>query len=70
MKAFIWRERHEGHVVAVEIAAGVVARAMLICEDDDMEGIALYGIPDGADDPDLAEMVEANQDEFDWIGID
>lgn len=64
----IWREREEGHIVAVELHSGQVTRAMLVtCED--MEALIDNGIPAGADDADLLDLIEmTGYDGFDFLG--
>ena len=62
----IWRERNEGHIVAVELVQGKVIQAMLVTGED-LESLIATGIPTGANDPDLAEMVDGSQDEFDFV---
>jgi len=62
----IWRERNEGHIVAVELVQGKVTRAMLVTGED-LESLIATGIPTGANDPDLAEMVDGEQDAFDFM---
>lgn len=65
MTTQIWRERNEGHIVAVELHSGQVTRAMLVtCED--VEALIEGGIPAGADDAELLDLIDA--DDFDWIG--
>ena len=67
MKTQLWVERNEGHMVIVQIASGTVIGAALVGPGDDLEVICGSGMPDGANDPDLAEMIDATQDEFDFI---
>lgn len=68
MQTQLWREREEGHIVAVELHSGQVTRAMLVtCED--MEALIADGIPAGADDAELLDLIEmTGYDGFDWIG--
>ena len=54
-------------MVIVQIASGVVVGAALVGPADDLEAICATGMPEGANDPDLAEMIDASQDEFDFI---
>lgn len=63
----IWKQRDEGHMVAVEIVGGVVVRAMLVIGED-LDAIIEHGISDEMNDADLAEMVDMSQDEFDYFG--
>lgn len=65
MTTQIWRERSEGHVIAVELVQGQVVRAML-ATGEDLEALIESGISAGADDPDLLDLIDA--DDFDWIG--
>ena len=68
MTTQLWRERSEGHIVAVELYSGQVTRAVLVtCED--MEALVSDGIPQGADDADLVDLIEmTGYDGFEWIG--
>lgn len=68
MTTQLWRERSEGHIVAVELHSGQVTRAMLVtCEDT--EALIEYGIPAGADDADLVDLIEMiGYDGFDFLG--
>lgn len=67
MRTQLWEERNEGHMVIVQIDSGVVVGAALVGPDDDLEAICASGMPDGVNDPDLAEMIDATQDEFDFL---
>lgn len=62
----IWREREDGHVVAVGFCQGQVLMAALIISDEEIDHYLTNGI--GTDnDAELAEMVNSDQDMFDWI---
>ena len=68
MTTQLWRERSEGHIVAVELHNGQVTRAMLVTGED-TEALIEQGIPAGADDADLVDLIEmTGYDGFDWLG--
>lgn len=63
----LWRSRDEGHIVAVELRSGQVTRAMLVTGED-TEALIADGIPDGADDTELLDLIEmTGYDGFDYI---
>lgn len=66
MHVQIWRERAEGHTVAVATWEGRVVVAALVCSDEEAGYYMVNGIGE-ANDPELAEFIDGQQDGFDFV---
>lgn len=67
MQMQVWRERSNDHWVVIGFYQGRVHQAVLITGGAEEADWYLRNGIGNENDPDLAEMVDATQDEFDWI---